>query len=118
LDEIDKLNSDFKGDPASALLEALDPEQNSTFTDHYIEAPFSLENVMFITTANTTSTIPGPLLDRMEVIEISGYTDVEKRNIAEKYLIKKQLSEHGLKENQVKISENAINEIIEKQLFK
>ena len=114
LDEIDKLNSDFKGDPASALLEALDPEQNNTFTDHYIEAPFSLQNVMFITTANTTSTIPGPLLDRMEVIEISGYTDIEKRNIAEKYLIKKQLSEHGLKENQVKISTNAINEIIER----
>ena len=114
LDEIDKLNSDFKGDPASALLEALDPEQNSTFTDHYIEAPFSLENVMFITTANTTATIPGPLLDRMEVIEISGYTDGEKRNIAEKYLVKKQLAEHGLKENQVKISDNAINEIIER----
>jgi ATP-dependent Lon protease len=114
LDEIDKLNSDFKGDPASALLEALDPEQNNTFTDHYIEAPFSLQNVMFITTANTTATIPGPLLDRMEVIEISGYTDVEKRNIAEKYLIKKQLSEHGLKENQVNISTNAINEIIER----
>ena len=114
LDEIDKLNSDFKGDPASALLEALDPEQNNTFTDHYIEAPFSLQNVMFIKTANTTSTIPGPLLDRMEVIEISGYTDIEKRNIAEKYLIKKQLSEHGLKENQVKISTNAINEIIER----
>jgi ATP-dependent Lon protease len=114
LDEIDKLNSDFKGDPASALLEALDPEQNSTFTDHYIEAPFSLQNVMFITTANTTATIPGPLLDRMEVIEISGYTDIEKRNIAEKYLIKKQLSEHGLKENRVKISTNAINEIIER----
>jgi ATP-dependent Lon protease len=114
LDEIDKLNSDFKGDPASALLEALDPEQNNTFTDHYIEAPFNLQNVMFITTANTTATIPGPLLDRMEVIEISGYTDVEKRHIAEKYLIKKQLSEHGLKANQVKISTNAINEIIER----
>jgi ATP-dependent Lon protease len=114
LDEIDKLNSDFKGDPSSALLEVLDPEQNSTFTDHYIEAPFSLQNVMFITTANTTATIPGPLLDRMEVIEISGYTDVEKRNIAERYLIKKQLSEHGLNEKQVKISINSINEIIER----
>ncbi|WP_312811135.1 endopeptidase La [Sedimentibacter sp.] len=114
LDEIDKLASDYKGDPASALLEALDPEQNKTFTDHYIEAPFSLENVMFITTANTTSTIPGPLLDRMEVIEISGYTDMEKINIAEKYLIKKQIKEHGLKETQVSISQNAITEIIER----
>ena len=114
LDEIDKLSSDIKGDPASALLEALDPEQNNTFTDHYIEAPFSLENVMFITTANTTSTIPGPLLDRMEVIEISGYTDVEKINIAEKYLVKKQIAEHGLKDKQVKISVNTIKEIIER----
>ncbi|MGB4438714.1 MAG: endopeptidase La [Sedimentibacter sp.] len=114
LDEIDKLSSDYKGDPASALLEALDPEQNNTFTDHYIDAPFSLKNVIFITTANSTSTIPEPLLDRMEVIEISGYTDVEKRNIAEKYLVKKQIEEHGLKEKQVKISENAINEIIER----
>jgi len=100
LDEIDKLSGDYKGDPASALLEALDPEQNKTFTDHYIEAPFSLENVMFITTANSTSTIPEPLLDRMEVIE--------------KYLVKKQIKEHGLKENQVNISQNVVTEIIEK----
>lgn len=114
LDEIDKIASEYRGDPASALLEALDPEQNKTFTDHYIEAPFSLENVMFITTANTTATIPEPLLDRMEVIEISGYTDIEKLNIAEKYLIKKQIKEHGLKENQVNISQNAITEIIER----
>ncbi|MDF2948709.1 MAG: lonA [Sedimentibacter sp.] len=114
LDEIDKLAGDYKGDPASALLEALDPEQNNTFTDHYIEAPFNLENVMFITTANSTSTIPEPLLDRMEVIELSGYTDNEKRNIAEKYLVIKQIKEHGLKENQIKISENAITEIIER----
>ncbi len=114
LDEIDKLSGDYKGDPASALLEALDPEQNKTFTDHYIEAPFSLENVMFITTANSTSTIPEPLLDRMEVIEISGYTDGEKRNIAEKYLVKKQIKEHGLKENQINISQNVVTEIIEK----
>jgi len=114
LDEIDKLASDFRGDPASALLEVLDPEQNNTFTDHYIEAPFSLEHVMFITTANSTSSIPAPLLDRMEVIEISGYTDEEKYNIAEKYLIKKQLVEHGLKENQIKISQNAIVEILQK----
>lgn len=114
LDEIDKLSGDYKGDPAAALLEALDPEQNKTFTDHYIEAPFSLENVMFITTANSTSTIPEPLLDRMEVIEISGYTDVEKRHIAEKYLLRKQIAEHGLKEDQVRISENAVKEIIER----
>jgi ATP-dependent Lon protease len=114
LDEIDKLANDFRGDPAAALLEALDPEQNNTFTDHYIEAPFSLENVMFITTANSTSTIPAPLLDRMEVIEISGYTDEEKSNIAQKYLVKKQLSEHGLKNKQVKISANAITEILQK----
>jgi len=114
LDEIDKLANDFRGDPASALLEALDPEQNNTFTDHYIDAPFSLENVMFITTANSVSTIPAPLLDRMEVIEISGYTDEEKSSIAQKYLIKKQLAEHGLKDNQVNISSNAINEILKK----
>lgn len=114
LDEIDKLASDFRGDPASALLEALDPEQNNTFTDHYMEVPFNLENVMFITTANSTATIPGPLLDRMEVIEISGYTDEEKSNIATKYLIKKQVSEHGLKENQLKISSNAVKEILER----
>ncbi len=114
LDEIDKLANDFRGDPASALLEALDPEQNNTFTDHYIEAPFSLEHVMFITTANSTATIPRPLLDRMEVIEISGYTDEEKSNIADKYLIKKQIEEHGLKEKQIKISKNAIIEILQK----
>jgi ATP-dependent Lon protease len=114
LDEIDKIASDYRGDPASALLEALDPEQNKNFIDNYIEAPFNLENVMFITTANTESTIPEPLLDRMEVIEISGYTDIEKLNIAEKYLLKKQIGEHGLRKNQIKISRNAIIEIIER----
>lgn len=113
LDEIDKLASDFRGDPASALLEVLDPEQNTTFTDHYLDVPFDLSSVMFITTANSTSTIPRPLLDRMELIEISGYTDEEKFNIAEKYLINKQIIDNGLNSYDIKISRNAVKEIIE-----
>lgn len=112
LDEIDKMSADFRGDPSAALLEVLDPEQNSTFSDHYIEASFDLSNVMFITTANTMHPIPRPLLDRMEVIYISGYTEEEKVNIAMKYLVPKQLKEHGLKEKMLAISENTVRKII------
>ena len=111
-DEVDKIGNDFRGDPASALLEVLDPEQNKDFTDHYLEIPFNLSKVMFITTANTTDTIPRPLLDRMEVIQVSGYTEEEKVNIAQKYLIPKKIEEHGLKENNLAISETAVRTII------
>lgn len=112
LDEIDKLANDSRGDPASALLEVLDAEQNSTFRDHFMELPVDLSRVMFITTANTTDTIPRPLLDRMEVIELSSYTDEEKLEIAKRHLLPKQLKEHGLKKSQLKLSENAIRRTI------
>ncbi len=112
LDEIDKMTADFRGDPASALLEVLDPEQNSTFRDHYIEAEFDLSKVMFITTANVTHTIPAPLLDRMEMIYIPGYTELEKFKIATNYLIPKKIKEHGLKNNQIEISDNALRRVI------
>lgn len=112
LDEIDKMSSDFRGDPASALLEVLDSEQNSAFVDHYIDMPFDLSKVLFLTTANTLDTIPKPLLDRMEVIRISGYTTEEKFHIANNHLMDKQLKKNGLKKSQIRIDKKAIESII------
>ncbi|PRY26385.1 ATP-dependent proteinase [Aliiruegeria haliotis] len=111
LDEIDKMGQDFRGDPASAMLEVLDPEQNSTFVDHYMEVEYDLSNVMFLTTANSYN-MPGPLLDRMEIITLAGYTEDEKREIARRHLIEKQMKNHGLREKEFELTDEALTEII------
>ena len=107
------MGSDYRGDPSAALLEVLDGEQNKTYRDHYLEIPFDLSDVMFITTANTLDTIPRPLLDRMEIIELGSYTDEEKRMIAKNHLLPKQMKKHGLKKTQLRVSDDAIREIIQ-----
>jgi ATP-dependent Lon protease len=112
IDEIDKMGADFRGDPASAMLEVLDPEQNSHFRDHYLDLPFDLSKVLFICTANQLETIPGPLLDRMDVIQLSGYTEDEKTGIARKYLVPKQLEAHGLSDEQVTVSDETLHVVI------
>jgi ATP-dependent Lon protease len=111
LDEIDKIGNDYRGDPSSALLEALDPEQNSTFNDHYLEVDYDLSDVMFVTTANTLNILP-PLLDRMEVIRLAGYTEDEKINIANKYLLPKQIKDNGVQEGEMTLSKDIVKEII------
>lgn len=113
LDEVDKLGGDYRGDPSSALLEVLDPEQNGTFVDHFIEVPYDLSRAVFIATANTAETIPAPLLDRMEVIELAGYTREEKFNIAKRHLVPKEISRHGLTAKTVKITDGAIYSLID-----
>jgi ATP-dependent Lon protease len=113
IDEIDKMGADFRGDPSSAMLEVLDPAQNDTFRDHYLDLPFDLSEVMFITTANTLDTVPGPLQDRMEVIQLSGYTTDEKLHIAKRYLVARQLAENGLRRGQVSFGDAALRAIIE-----
>jgi ATP-dependent Lon protease len=112
MDEVDKLGRDFRGDPASALLEVLDPEQNFEFRDHYLDVPFNLSHVMFITTANTLETVPMPLLDRMEIITLSGYTEHEKVQIAQQYLVRRQTRENGLRPEELAFTDDALLAII------
>jgi ATP-dependent Lon protease len=112
LDEVDKVGASHQGDPASALLEVLDPAQNDTFTDHYLNVPFDLSEVLFIATANFIQNIPGPLLDRMEVVDFSGYTEREKAEIAKKYLIPRQMEEAGLGNRGTKLTDEAVMEIV------
>jgi ATP-dependent Lon protease len=113
IDEIDKMGADYRGDPASALLEVLDPEQNSTFRDHYLDVPYDLSHVMFITTANTLDTVPGPLRDRMEIIQLAGYTEEEKLQIAKRYLVPRQIDRNGLKRSQIAFSDTGLKAIVE-----
>src|SRR5207248_588290 len=112
MDEVDKLGRDFRGDPASALLEVLDPEQNNEFRDHYLDVPFDLSDVLFITTANELDPIPGPLLDRMEIIGLSGYTEQEKVQIAKRYLVPRQIRENGLRSSEIQVSPDALEVLI------
>src|SRR4029078_13545200 len=108
IDEIDKMGSDYRGDPARGMLEVLDPEQNRSFRDHYLDLPFDLSKVLFICTANTVDTVPGPLLDRMDTIALSGYTEAEKLGIAKRYLLPKQLAAAGLKRAQLTLSDKVL----------
>jgi ATP-dependent Lon protease len=112
IDEIDKMGSDFRGDPASAMLEVLDPEQNSSFRDHYLDLPFDLSAVMFVTTANTLDTVPGPLRDRMEVIQLAGYTEADKLQIAKRYLVPRQIDRSGLKKSHIGFSDAGLRAVI------